>query len=103
EAEEELDLYVGATSVRAVGQRAYEHGAELRRKAVTDAEATLRKLAGQEASVEQLPSADQLDDPEKFAAALRAMVSRIAVHPAGGRGLARVPVEFRVELRALYD
>ncbi len=100
QAKAELIAYMSNPALSALGD-AFVAGAEMRRRAVSDTEAAYTKLAGQDARSELLPSVDELDDPAKFAAALRTMLSRIVVHP-GQRG-PRVPVEFRATLLALND
>jgi hypothetical protein len=89
--------YMTSPALRALGD-AFHAGAEVRRKAVEEAEAAYRKLVSHDPSHELLPSGDELDDPKKFAAALRATVAWISVKPG------RFPdIGQRVSLIAVLD
>jgi site-specific DNA recombinase len=92
-AEAELTAFANDTTLREILGAKYHDGAKERRAALDAAEAVYQELASQKAISTDLPAADELDQPEKFAAALRAMVDSIKVTP--GRG----PIEKRVRIR----
>ena len=93
-AQAELDAFQVATSALAGD---FQVGLRHHAQTVAGAQATYEALAGQAARSEDLPAPDQLDKPEQFARALRAMVSRILVKR--GRGA----IEDRVILRAVHN
>ncbi len=102
QAESELEEYMTDPPISPDRRSAYRAGAQVRERAADEAKAAYLEAMGREASVEELPGADQLADPAKFRAALRGMVSRVVVHPGAGRG-PRVPIGFRATLLTVLD
>jgi DNA invertase Pin-like site-specific DNA recombinase len=66
----------------AIGESAYFAGLDERREAVESARVAYDELAAVAASVEVLPTADELEDPEQFARALRLAVDSVVVSAA---------------------
>jgi hypothetical protein len=80
-AESELDAFVEKVPATS---RAFTRGYEQREQALDNARARFEQVAGHAARTVQLPSADELDDPDQFERALRVTLDRLVV--ARGRG-----------------
>lgn len=102
EAERELSAYVSAVSVADVGAEAFAAGARVRRDAVEEARAEVRRRVSVRPAAPVIGSAvevwDALDGHRRNAL-LRALFEVVIVQRAGGRG-ARVPLTDRVRVIA---
>jgi hypothetical protein len=93
-AEAELAAFATDTTLREILGEKYHDGARERRDALDVASVAYRELASQKAINADLPAAEELDKPEKFAGALGVMVDHITIRPGRGSIEDRVVIDW---------
>ena len=99
EAEDEVERYLADLDVRnRVGDERWRRGLDARLRAEEEVRERYQQIANQSAQAETLPQAEELDDPDQFARALRALLRFVSIIVDPGRGDDRVhlvPVDNR--------